>query len=398
MSVLTVTQLNRYVSFKLKDDRKLQGAMIRGEISNFTAHRSGHYYFTLKDNESSVKAVMFKNMASRLKFLPENGMNVIVMASVSLFERDGAFQLYVNDIQPDGVGVVHVALEQLKEKLLAMGIFDEAHKRQLPYMPEKIGVVTSGSGAALQDIINVLSRRYPIGQLEVYHTGVQGENVISDICKGIENASGCDVIIVARGGGSSEDLGVFNSEQIAYAVYNSKAPVITAIGHETDYTIADLAADKRAPTPSAAAELAAPSREMLEERIEFYRKRLLSCMDRIFSVYEQKLLRKNERLMRFSPVYRIGIEAERFSLLEGKLENAYRKFIGSREKELYSFISVLEAMSPVKVLQRGYSLAYKDGKVIYSADSAAPGDEIIIKLAKGKLKAKVTEREDTDDL
>lgn len=398
MSVLTVTQLNRYVSFKLKDDRKLQGAMIRGEISNFTAHRSGHYYFTLKDNESSVKAVMFKNMASRLKFLPENGMNVIVMASVSLFERDGAFQLYVNDIQPDGVGVVHVALEQLKEKLLAMGIFDEAHKRQLPYMPEKIGVVTSGSGAALQDIINVLSRRYPIGQLEVYHTGVQGENVISDICKGIENASGCDVIIVARGGGSSEDLGVFNSEQIAYAVYNSKAPVITAIGHETDYTIADLAADKRAPTPSAAAELAAPSREMLEERIEFYRKRLLSCMDRIFSVYEQKLLRKNERLMRFSPVYRIGIEAERFSLLEGKLENAYRKFIGSREKELYSFISVLEAMSPVKVLQRGYSLAYKDGKVIYSADSAAPGDEIIIKLAKGKLKAKVTEREDIDDL
>lgn len=398
MSVLTVTQLNRYVSFKLKDDRKLQGAMIRGEISNFTGHRSGHYYFTLKDNESSVKAVMFKNMASRLKFLPENGMNVIVMASVSLFERDGAFQLYVNDIQPDGAGAVHVALEQLKEKLLAMGIFDEAHKRQLPYMPEKIGVVTSGSGAALQDIINVLSRRYPIGQLEVYHTGVQGENVISDICKGIENASGCDVIIVARGGGSSEDLGVFNSEQIAYAVYNSKAPVITAIGHETDYTIADLAADKRAPTPSAAAELAAPSREMLEERIEFYRKRLLSCMDRIFSVYEQKLLRKNERLMRFSPVYRIGIEAERFSLLEGKLENAYRKFIGSREKELYSFISVLEAMSPVKVLQRGYSLAYKDGKVIYSADSAAPGDEIIIKLAKGKLKAKVTEREDTDDL
>ncbi len=398
MSVLTVTQLNRYVSFKLKDDRKLQGAMIRGEISNFTAHRSGHYYFTLKDNESSVKAVMFKNMASRLKFLPENGMNVIVMASVSLFERDGAFQLYVNDIQPDGAGAVHVALEQLKEKLLAMGIFDEAHKRQLPYMPEKIGVVTSGSGAALQDIINVLSRRYPIGQLEVYHTGVQGENVISDICKGIENASGCDVIIVARGGGSSEDLGVFNSEQIAYVVYNSKAPVITAIGHETDYTIADLAADKRAPTPSAAAELAAPSREMLEERIEFYRKRLLSCMDRIFSVYEQNLLRKNERLMRFSPVYRIGIEAERFSLLEGKLENAYRKFIGSREKELYSFISVLEAMSPVKVLQRGYSLAYKDGKVIYSADSAAPGDEIIIKLAKGKLKAKVTEREDTDDL
>ncbi len=398
MSVLTVTQLNRYVSFKLKEDRKLQGVMIRGEISNFTAHRSGHYYFTLKDKESSVKAVMFKNMASRLKFLPENGMNVIIMASVSLFERDGAFQLYVNDIQPDGAGAVHVALEQLKEKLAAMGIFDESHKRQLPYMPEKIGVVTSGSGAALQDIINVLSRRYPIGQLEVYHTGVQGENVISDICRGIENASDCDVIIVARGGGSSEDLGVFNSEQIAYAVYNSKAPVITAIGHETDYTIADLAADKRAPTPSAAAELAAPSREMLEERIEFYRKRLFSCMDRIFSVYEEKLLRKNERLMRFSPGYRIGIEAERFSLLEGKLENAYRKLIGSREKELYSAISALEAMSPVKVLQRGYSLAYKDGKVMYSAESAAPGDEIIIKLAKGKLKARVTEREDTNDL
>ncbi|MDE5917792.1 MAG: exodeoxyribonuclease VII large subunit, partial [Oscillospiraceae bacterium] len=192
MVVLSVSQLNKYISFKIKEDRKLQGVMIKGEISNFTAHRSGHFYFTLKDGESAVKAVMFRSMASRVKFTPENGMNVIVLGSISVFERDGIYQVYVTDIQPDGAGAVHIAIEQLKEKLRLAGIFDTSHKRALPYMPEKIGVVTSGSGAALQDIINILSRRYPIGELKIFSVQVQGIGAEDEICRGIKSAEDSD--------------------------------------------------------------------------------------------------------------------------------------------------------------------------------------------------------------
>ena len=257
MPVITVTQINRYIGSILKNDRNIQGIMVRGEISNYVKHfRSGHVYFTLKDSESAIKAVMFANSAARLKFAPEDGMAVIVSGSIGVYERDGAYQLYVNDIIPEGAGAQGAALEQLKRKLQKEGIFDTAHKRPIPAMPKKIGAVTSLSGAAVRDIINVLSRRYPLGEVYAVNALVQGEGAPESVCRGIlrAEAAGCDVIIVGRGGGSSEDLSAFNTEKVAYAIYNCKVPVISAVGHETDFTIADLAADLRAPTPSAAAE------------------------------------------------------------------------------------------------------------------------------------------------
>ena len=261
MAILSVSQLNRYVGFKLKEDRALQGILVRGEITNFTNHyRSGHLYFTLRDAESCVKALMFRSNAQRLRFTPREGMNVIAAATASLYERDGAFQLYVTDLQPDGAGTQALALEQLKKKLTAMGVFDAAAKRPLPAMPQKIGVITSDTGAALQDVKNVIGRRYPIGHLLVYPAQVQGDAAADSVCRAIAAAErdGCDVLIVGRGGGASETLEAFNTERVVMAIYHCAVPVVSAVGHETDWTLADAAADLRAPTPSAAAELAVP--------------------------------------------------------------------------------------------------------------------------------------------
>ena len=368
MAVLTVAQINRYIGFKIKEDRNLQGIMVKGEISNFTNHyRSGHLYFTLKDGEAAIKAVMFATAASRLKFRVEDGMSVIVSASVAVYERDGVYQLYVTDIQPDGAGAVFIAIEQLKEKLSKLGIFDTAHKRQLPLFPKKIGVVTSKSGAALRDIINVLSRRYPIGELYTVNALVQGENAPDSICRGIlaaENA-GCDVVIVGRGGGSIEDLNAFNTEKVAYAIYNCKVPVISAVGHETDFTIADLAADLRAPTPSAAAELAAPSTE--------------------------QLIGLNGRLLKFSPENRLKINEQKLTLLENRLRNAVLSKLNRCEAKLQEKMTALDGLSPVKVLARGYSLVYKEDKLINDASQAEKGDRISIRLGKGIINAEVTD-------
>lgn len=400
MAVLTVTQINRYISFKLKDDRNLQGIMVKGEISNFTNHyRTGHLYFTLKDGESSIKAVMFASAAARLKFSPEDGMSVIISGSVSVFERDGVYQLYVTDIQPDGAGANYLAVEQLKAKLSKLGIFDNAHKRPLPVMPKKIGVVTSKSGAALRDIINVLSRRYPIGELYIVNALVQGESAPDSVCRGILKAesAGCDVVIVGRGGGSIEDLGAFNTEKVAYAVYNCKVPVISAVGHETDFTIADLAADMRAPTPSAAAELAAPSAEQMAERLNIIERRMENSILKVIDIKSEKLINLNSRLMKFSPENKLKINNEKLTSLDNRLKSAVTSLMNKYEAQLNAEITALESLSPVKVLLRGYSLVYSEDKLISSAEQVDKGDIISVRLGKGELKAEIIDKNIQED-
>ena len=392
MPVLTVAQINRYISFKIKEDRNLQGIMVRGEISNFTCHyRSGHLYFTLKDKDCALKAVMFASAASRLKFQPEDGMAVIVSGSISVYERDGAYQLYVTDIQPDGAGAASVALEQLKKKLSKEGIFDTAHKRPLPVMPAKIGAVTSVSGAAVRDIVNVLSRRYPIGELYLANALVQGENAPDSICRGIlkAEAAGCDVIIVGRGGGSLEDLNAFNSEKVAYAIYNCKVPVISAVGHETDFTIADLAADMRAPTPSAAAELAAPQVQQFYEKLEILERRMKNGALAVTDRAGDRLVSLNSRLSVQSPENRLKIGGERLGGLEKRLELAVMKLIADREQLLARRAAQLDSLSPLKVLSRGYSLVYQGEKLLSTAESLSCGDKVRIRFGTGEAEAEI---------
>ncbi len=396
MLILSVTQINRYISFKFKDDKKLSGVMIKGEISNFTAHRSGHFYFTLKDKESSIKAVMFKSHAVNVKFMPENGMNVIAMGNIFVFERDGIYQVYVTDIVPDGIGSVYVASEQLKAKLQKEGIFDQSAKRPIPQMPVKIGVVTSKTGAALQDIINILSRRYPIGELVLVPALVQGEGAADSISKALIQAGkfDCDVIILARGGGSLEDLTPFNTEKVAYAVYNSSVPVISAVGHETDVTIADLAADLRAPTPSAAAEVVSVSKEQLNGNLNYYNEKLKNLIRIKLNNAEASLERLTERLIRFSPQFKIENNIRKFDDLQKRLDFAFIKIISDYENKYISRISQMEALSPIKVLKRGYSLIYKNSNIISNISKLECGDIIEIKMSDGTVKAKIIAEED----
>ena len=395
MPVITVTQINRYIGSILKNDRNIQGIMVRGEISNYVKHfRSGHVYFTLKDSESAIKAVMFANSAARLKFAPEDGMAVIVSGSIGVYEREGAYQLYVNDIIPEGAGAQGAALEQLKRKLQKEGIFDTAHKRPIPAMPKKIGAVTSLSGAAVRDIINVLSRRYPLGEVYAVNALVQGEGAPESVCRGIlrAEAAGCDVIIVGRGGGSSEDLSAFNTEKVAYAIYNCKVPVISAVGHETDFTIADLAADLRAPTPSAAAELAAPDISLLYEKIGIlerrYEKAALAVLDRS----TDRFVALNARLAAQSPENRLKLTVEKLSALDKRRDAAFLRYMDRLERQLGEKAARLDSLSPLKVLSRGYSLVYKEDSLLSSSESLSKGDKVKITFGSGGAEAEITDK------
>ncbi len=392
MPVLTVSQINRYLSFKLKEDKNLQGIMVRGEISNFVCHyRSGHCYFTLKDKDCAIKAVMFAQSAARIKFVPEDGMSVIASGSVVVYERDGVYQINITDLQPDGAGTASIALEQLKTKLQKEGIFDTAHKRPVPAMPRRIGAVTSLSGAAIKDIINVLSRRYPIGELYCVNALVQGESAPDSICRGILRAeqAGCDVVIVGRGGGSSEDLSAFNSEKVAYAVYNCRVPVISAVGHEKDYSIADLAADLRAPTPSAAAELVAPSIDNISEQIGIMERRIGIAASRTIDSASERFASLESRLAKQSPENRLRLSDERLSGLEKRLGSGFESYMRRRESALDEKLGQLEMLSPVKVLSRGYSLVYHGQDLINDADKLRDGDRIKIRFGNGELYAQI---------
>jgi len=345
----------------------------------------------LKDKECAVKAVMFASSASRLKFRPEDGMAVIVSGSISVYERDGVYQLYVSDIQPDGAGAAGIALEQLKAKLAKAGIFDTAHKRALPIMPKKIGAVTSLSGAAIRDIINILSRRYPLGELYTVNALVQGENAPDSICAGIlkAEAAGCDVIIVGRGGGSSEDLGAFNTEKVAYAIYNCKVPVISAVGHETDFTISDLAADMRAPTPSAAAELAAPAAEHLKQKLDILESRMKNAVMSSIEKASDKFSVMNSRLTAQSPENRMKLGVERLKNLESRIRISYAKCISNKNTCLSEQIVKLDSLSPLKVLSRGYSLVYHNDKLINDSKDLRSGDVVRIRFNSGEVNAEI---------
>ena len=395
MPVVTVTQVNRYIGSKLKGDRILQGIMVKGEITNFVKRfKSGHCYFSLKDSESSIKAVMFASAASRLKFMPEDGMSVVVSGSISVYERDGAYQLYANDIIPEGAGKASAALEQLKKKPEKEGIFAAEHKRPLPYMPKKIGAVTSLSGAAVRDIINVLSRRYPLCELYAVNALVQGEGAPASICRGIlkAEAAGCDVIIVGRGGGSAEDLGAFNTEQVARGIYGCKVPVISAVGHEVDLTIADLAADMRAPTPSAAAELAAPDISTIKDSIDSYEKRAERAVMLSFNRAADRFTALNSRLAAQSPESRLTLIGQQLTDLDNRMGRAFERYTEKRGSELCEKIARLDSLSPLKVMARGYSLVYCGDELVRSSDDIENGSEVTLRFDKGGAKAEITEK------
>lgn len=389
-AVLTVSQLNRYVAFKLKEDKNLHGKLIRGEISNFTNHaKSGHFYFTLKDSESSVKAVMFRDMASRLPFMPKSGMRVIVSADVRVYERDGVYQLYVTDMQPDGAGALYLALEQLKERLSREGIFDESRKKPLPPLPKKIGIVTSADAAALRDMLNILARRYPLAEVTVFPAAVQGETAPDSICKAVRYADrrNMDLLICGRGGGSFEDLSAFNTEAVARCIQGCSTPVISAVGHETDFTVADMAADLRAPTPSAAAELAAPDIAFLYGRLNALEKALKdSFMNRLNERY-QRLENASRQLERLDPKERAARLKEKFSQSEKRLKAAFTIKLRDCGGLLAEKSAALDGLSPLKTLSRGYSLIYKDEKLVNSAAELSAGDRVDIRLSDGTVSA-----------
>lgn len=395
MPIITVTQINKYIGSKLKSDKILQGILVKGEISNFVRHyKSGHCYFSLKDSESVIRAVMFSAAASRLKFLPEDGMAVVVSGSVSVYERDGAYQLYVNDIIPEGKGKEGAALEQLRKKLEKEGLFALENKRSLPPTPAKIGAVTSLSGAAVRDIINVLSRRYPLCELYAVNALVQGEDAPKSISEGIfkAEAAGCDVIIVGRGGGSSEDLSAFNTEIVARAIYNCKVPIISAVGHEVDNTIADLTADMRAPTPSAAAELASPDIRRIMESVDNYSMRIKKAGDLIMNGKLNEYSALYGRLTAQSPENRLKLMEEKIIGLRNRADRAAISCLDKNSAKLAEKIGRLESLSPLKVMARGYSLVYKNDRLVRSSDEVSEGDQITLRFGNGGAEAEIVKK------
>ena len=392
-SILTVSQLNRYISFKLKDDIKLRGILVKGEISGFTNHyKTGHFYFTLKDGESMIKAVMFSSFASRLKFMPENGMRVIARGRISVFERDGQYQLYIDDMQPDGLGALNLAFEQLKNKLAQEGLFDESRKQPIPHRCTRIGVVTSATGAVIQDIRNVVSRRYPLAEIILAPVQVQGASAAPQIVDAIERFNSgdyADVLIVGRGGGSLEDLWAFNEEIVARAVFNSRVPIISAVGHETDFTICDFVADLRAPTPSAAAELAVPD---IREDIAFVQTVTYECEAMLLqrlAEEKNKLDIIKERLEYRSPVMLID---QRLQLVDSYMTSALLSVQRKLDTENARFSATaarLDALSPLKVMARGYSIVTKDKKVVTSSEMLERGDTVTVGFADGERNCEV---------
>lgn len=391
--VLSVSQLNRYVKSIIEQDYNLQTVFVQGEISNFTNHyRTGHYYMTIKDEYSSIRAVMFKSANSRLRFMPENSMNVIIKGRVSVFERDGQYQLYIDDMQPDGAGALSLAFEQLKNKLTAEGLFDESRKRPIPRFPERVGVVTSPTGAAIRDIINVISRRFPAAELILCPVQVQGASAAGQIKAAIElfnTKTAADVLIVGRGGGSAEELWAFNEEPVARAVAASEIPVISAVGHETDFTICDFAADLRAPTPSAAAEIAVPDITALGELLGSFSRRMNSAVGGTLTHEKARLEARAQLLKRLSPRNYIDDLAARCGGAGVRIDSAVRHSMELRRGEIAALCARLDALSPLRVIARGYAVASSGGKVLTSPSQVKVGDTIDLRLAGGELKCEV---------
>lgn len=394
--VLSVSQLNRYIKMNFDADENLANIFISGEISNFTNHyRTGHLYFTLKDDSAAVRAVMFNSSAKRLKFMPEDGMKVIARGRVSVYEASGQYQLYVDDMQPDGVGALNLAYEQLKEKLQKEGLFSELHKKPLPPYPEKVGVITSPTGAAVRDIINVLGRRFPYAEIVFCPVLVQGEGArlqLTDAVNLFNSERAADVIIIGRGGGSIEDLWEFNDEGLARAVYNSDIPVISAVGHETDFTICDFVADMRAPTPSAAAELAVPDANELQYALSALKNRMFLNVSSGIADRRSRLEYLTSKGALKSPDEMLSNRSQRLDTAFSKMLSSYENRIGGKKVEFISAATALSKLDPMSVLMRGFAfVSDKSGKNVYSSQALAKGDEINVRFHDGSAICEVKE-------
>lgn len=394
--VLSVSQLNRYIKMNFDADENLANIFISGEISNFTNHyRTGHLYFTLKDDSAAVRAVMFNSSAKRLKFMPEDGMKVIARGRVSVYEASGQYQLYVDDMQPDGVGALNLAYEQLKEKLQKEGLFSELHKKPLPPYPEKVGVITSPTGAAVRDIINVLGRRFPYAKIVFCPVLVQGEGAhlqLTDAVNLFNSERAADVIIIGRGGGSIEDLWEFNDEGLARAVYNSEIPVISAVGHETDFTICDFVADMRAPTPSAAAELAVPDANELQYALSALKNRMFLNVSSGIADRRSRLEYLTSKGVLKSPDEMLSNRSQRLDTAFSKMLSSYENRIGGKKVEFISAATALSKLDPMSVLMRGFAfVSDKNGKNVYSSQALAKGDKINVRFHDGSAVCEVKE-------
>lgn len=393
--VLSITQINEYIRSKMDGDALLNQVAVRGEISNYKMYPSGHHYFTLKDEGSALRCVIFKGNAIRLRFRPENGMKVIALGKISVFPRDGAYQLYCTTMTVDGVGDLHAAFEQLKAKLAAQGLFDPAHKKPLPAFPGTIGIVTSSAGAAVHDMLRILNKRYPLTKVRLLPVRVQGVEAPPEIAAAIQYANRyqlADVLIVGRGGGSLEDLWAFNDERVAYAIYESKIPVISAVGHEPDVTISDYVADLRAATPSNAAELVVPDQAALMQTMDAFSASMASSMNRQLKMAQQRLNVLAASPAMSSPAGYLNQRQKDLEHLRSRLIAAQNQNIQRSRSRYIAGAAKLDAMSPLKVLSRGYAAAYdQNGNLLKSIHQAAIGDTVTVAVADGQLKATVTE-------
>lgn len=398
-NVLSITQLNEYIRGKMDADPLLAQVAVRGEISNYKLYPSGHHYFTLKDESSALRCVMFKGNAVRLRFRPENGMKVIAMGKVSVFPRDGAYQLYCAALSMDGVGDLYAAFEQLKKKLAAQGLFDPAHKKPIPRYPGTIGIITSSAGAAVHDMLRILKKRYPLSKVRLLPVRVQGMEAPGEIAAAIGYANYyhlADLLIVGRGGGSIEDLWAFNDERVAYAIYQSQIPVISAVGHEPDVTISDYVADLRAATPSNAAELAVPDQDALRQSLDAMSNAMAASLSRQVRAARQHLQVLSASQALRSPTGYLEQRRQSVELLKNRLVSAQNQNITRANQRYIAQVSKLEAMSPLKVLTRGYSMVQTEkGAVIRSIEQVEMGERIRIQLSDGSLSATVMNKEES---
>ena len=392
-TIYSITQINEYIQGRMNEDPMLAQVAVRGEISNYKLYPSGHHYFTLKDEQSALKCVMFKGNAMSLRFRPASGMKVIALGRISVYPRDGQYQLYVSSMAMDGIGDLYAAFEALKKKLSQQGLFDPAKKKPIPKYPQTIGVVTSSAGAAVHDILRILRRRYPLCCVRLLPVRVQGAEAPEEITSAIRYANAhdlADLLIVGRGGGSIEDLWAFNDERVAYAIYESHIPIISAVGHEPDVTIADYVADLRAATPSNGAELAVPDREALAQNLDAFSAAMTGALNRQLRLASQRLEGLAASSALRSPTGYLDRREKDLQLLQEKLLAAQNRELSKAQQKYVANVAKLDAMSPLKVLSRGYAMAQKEtGELIRSVKQTTAGESIVVSLADGKLNASI---------
>ena len=393
--ILSITQINEYIRTMMDGDRLLCGVAVRGEISNYKVYPSGHHYFTLKDDSAALKCVMFKGNALRLRFRPDNGMQVVAMGKISVYPRDGAYQLYCTGLILDGIGDLYAAFEQLKAKLAAEGLFDPAHKKPIPQFPKTIGIVTSSAGAAVHDMLRILNKRFPLTKVRLLPVRVQGAEAPEEIAAAIAYANHhnlADVLIVGRGGGSIEDLWAFNDERVAYAIHRSQIPVISAVGHEPDVTISDFVADLRAATPSNAAELAVPDQNALRQMLDSMSCAMLTALQRQLKASQQRLKMLSDSPALQSPESYLSQRRKTLELIRNRLSSAQNIALNRHNQQYLTLTAKLDALSPLKVLTRGYAMVQdQDNRVIRSVKQTSVGDTVSITLRDGTVNATVSQ-------